>query len=111
VEPGMFRTDWAGRSMVRTERNITDYDAIFDSIREARKARSGHQPGDPSKAGKVIVDFLSVPSPPVHLLLGPDASDYVKKEMEALRSEFAQWRCDEIDQLRRDWITRTRTRS
>jgi NAD(P)-dependent dehydrogenase (short-subunit alcohol dehydrogenase family) len=91
VEPGMFRTDWAGRSMVRTERNITDYDAIFDPIREARKARSGHQPGDPSKAGKVIVDFLSVPSPPAHLLLGPDASDYVKKEMEALRSEFAQW--------------------
>lgn len=91
VEPGMFRTDWAGRSMVRTERNITDYDAIFDPIREARKTRSGHQPGDPSKAGKVIVDFLSVPNPPAHLLLGPDASDYVKKEMEALRSEFAQW--------------------
>ncbi len=91
VEPGMFRTDWAGRSMVRTERNITDYDAIFDPIREARKARSGQQPGDPSKAGKVIADFLSVPTPPVHLLLGPDASDYVKKEMETLRSEFAQW--------------------
>jgi short-subunit dehydrogenase len=41
VEAGMFRTDWAGRSMVRTERQITDYDPIFDPIRAARKARSG----------------------------------------------------------------------
>ena len=91
VEPGMFRTDWAGRSMVRSERNIADYDAIFDPIREARKARSGQQPGDPSKAGKVIAEFLSVPNPPAHLLLGPDAFEYVKKEMNALRSEFNQW--------------------
>jgi len=91
VEPGMFRTDWAGRSMVRTERSIADYDAIFDPIREARKARSGQQPGDPAKAGKAIADFLSMTHPPMHMLLGPDAFDYVKKEMEALRSEFAQW--------------------
>ena len=44
IEPGMFRTDWAGRSMVRSARTIADYDAIFDPIREARKSRSGHQP-------------------------------------------------------------------
>ncbi len=56
VEPGMFRTDWAGRSLVRSERKISDYDAIFDPIREARRARSGHQPGDPAKAGKVIAE-------------------------------------------------------
>jgi hypothetical protein len=91
VEPGMFRTDWAGRSMVRTERQIADYDAIFDPIREARSARGGQQPGDPAKAGKVISDFLNAPNPPLHLLLGPDASDYIKKEMESLRSEFSEW--------------------
>jgi NAD(P)-dependent dehydrogenase (short-subunit alcohol dehydrogenase family) len=33
VEPGSFRTDWAGRSMVRSERSIADYDALFDPIR------------------------------------------------------------------------------
>jgi NAD(P)-dependent dehydrogenase (short-subunit alcohol dehydrogenase family) len=91
VEPGMFRTDWAGRSMVRAERRIADYDAIFDPIREARKSRSGQQPGDPAKAGKVIADFLSTPNPPAHLLLGPDAFEYVNKEFDALRSEFVQW--------------------
>lgn len=91
VEPGMFRTDWAGRSMVRSERHIADYDAIFDPIRKARQERSGQQPGDPAKAGKAIADFLTAPDPPMHLLLGPDAFDYVQKEMEAVRSEFAEW--------------------
>jgi len=91
VEPGMFRTDWAGRSMVRSERKIADYDAIFDPIREGRKARSGRQPGDPAKAGRVIAEFLTSPEPPLHLLLGPDSFDYVQKELEILRSEFAEW--------------------
>jgi NAD(P)-dependent dehydrogenase (short-subunit alcohol dehydrogenase family) len=91
VEPGMFRTDWAGRSMVRSERKITDYDAIFDPIREARKSRSGQQPGDPTKAGKAIVQFLTSAEPPLHLLLGSDAFDFVQKELDALRVEFSNW--------------------
>jgi NAD(P)-dependent dehydrogenase (short-subunit alcohol dehydrogenase family) len=91
VEPGMFRTDWAGRSMVRSERTIGDYDAIFDPIREARKSRSGQQPGDPAKAGKAIATLLASPEPPLHLLLGSDAFDYVHKELDALRSEFSIW--------------------
>jgi NAD(P)-dependent dehydrogenase (short-subunit alcohol dehydrogenase family) len=91
VEPGMFRTDWAGRSMVRSERTIADYDAIFNPIREARKARSGQQPGDPARAGRAIVDLLKAAAPPLHLLLGPDAFDYVQKELDTLRSEFAAW--------------------
>ncbi len=91
VEPGMFRTDWAGRSMVRSERRIADYDAIFDPIREARKARNGRQPGDPAKAGKVVAEFLDAPNPPAHLLLGPDAFEHVIQEMKALGSEFTEW--------------------
>ena len=91
IEPGMFRTDWAGRSMVRSERTISDYDAIFGPIREARKARNGQQPGDPAKAGKAIADFLTVTEPPLHLLLGPDAFEYVQKEFEVVQSEFTSW--------------------
>ena len=91
LEPGRFRTDWAGRSMVRSERSIADYDAVFNPIREARKAKSGHQQGDPAKAGKALVKLLATPEPPAHLLLGTDAAEYVRKEMDGLRSEFAQW--------------------
>ena len=91
VEPGMFRTDWAGRSMQRSERRIADYDSIFDPIRAARAARSGKQQGDPSKAGRVIVALLESTDPPAHLLLGPDAMDNVSKELSLLQAEFAQW--------------------
>ena len=77
--------------MVRSERRISDYDAIFDPIRAARQARNGKQPGDPAKAGEAIVKLLNAPEPPLHLLLGSDAFDYVQKDLDALRSEFASW--------------------
>src|SRR5512143_2908187 len=50
VEPGSFRTDWAGRSMVRAPRSIAEYDAVMNPIRERRQAVSGHQQGDPARA-------------------------------------------------------------
>lgn len=40
VAPGSFRTDWAGRSMVRSPRTIADYDALFDPVRQARQERA-----------------------------------------------------------------------
>jgi len=58
----MFRTDWAGRSMIRSERRIPDYDAVFNPIREARAARSGKQPGDPAKAGLAMVQLIGHPN-------------------------------------------------
>jgi NAD(P)-dependent dehydrogenase (short-subunit alcohol dehydrogenase family) len=91
VEPGMFRTDWAGRSMVRSSRGIPDYDAVFEPIRAARLARSGNQPGDPAKAGRAIVQLLESPDPPAHLLLGPDALQFVGRELDHLKAEFAKW--------------------
>jgi hypothetical protein len=77
--------------MVRSERKIPDYDAIFDPIRAARQSRNGNQPGDPTKAGKAIAIFLTSEEPPMHLLLGSDAFDYVQKELETLRGEFSRW--------------------
>ena len=91
VEPGMFRTDWAGRSMVRSARSISDYDAVFDPIRAARAARSGNQPGDPAKAGRALVSLIESENPPAHLLLGSDALEHVQKELDGLKQEFANW--------------------
>src|ERR1700679_3787398 len=77
VAPGSFRTDWAGRSMVRSPRTISDYDMLFDPIREARKQKSGRQLGDPVKAARAMLDVIAHDSPPAHLLLGSDAIDLV----------------------------------
>lgn len=91
VEPGAFRTDWAGRSMVRSERHIADYDAVFDPLRERRKNISGNQPGDPLKAGEAMLTLVASDNPPMHLLLGRDAMTMVREKLGALKSEFDAW--------------------
>jgi NAD(P)-dependent dehydrogenase (short-subunit alcohol dehydrogenase family) len=91
LEPGQFRTDWAGRSMVRAPRAIADYDTVFEPIRAARVAKSGRQPGDPTKAGRAVITLIESPDPPAHLLLGPDALDFVTQDIEVRRAEIAQW--------------------
>jgi NAD(P)-dependent dehydrogenase (short-subunit alcohol dehydrogenase family) len=91
VEPGGFRTDWAGRSMVRSDRQIADYDAVFDPLRERRKNFSGHQPGDPHKAGEALLKLIASDDPPMHLLLGRDAMNMVREKLGLLKSEFDAW--------------------
>jgi len=91
VAPGAFRTDWAGRSMVRAQRSIPEYDAVFNHLRERRQAISGQQPGDPAKAARAILEIVAASEPPVHLLLGPDAVRLVNEKLDALRAELKSW--------------------
>ena len=91
VEPGGFRTDWAGRSMVRAERKIADYNEVFEPLREARLSRNGKQPGDPKKAAQAILQIVASNNPPTHLLLGRDAVDLVREKLGLLKSEFDAW--------------------
>ncbi len=83
VAPGSFRTDWAGRSMVRSDRAIPDYDALFDPIRQARIDKSGKQLGDPDKAAQAILTLVGMAEPPEHLLIGSDALGLVRAKLEA----------------------------
>jgi NAD(P)-dependent dehydrogenase (short-subunit alcohol dehydrogenase family) len=91
VEPGSFRTDWAGRSMVRAPRSIPDYDALMDPIRERRQAVSGRQIGDPALLAAAVMRLVTAAEPPAHLLLGSDALRLVSEKLDLLRAEFAQW--------------------
>ena len=91
VAPGSFRTDWAGRSMIRSNRSIADYDAVFDPIRKARQDKSGYQPGDPQKAAKALLEIVASNDPPVHLLLGNDALQLVRAKIRALELEMERW--------------------
>ena len=91
VEPGAFRTDWAGRSMVRAPRSIADYDEVFGPLRERRQANSGKQPGDPAKAAQAILKLAASDDPPVHLLLGEDALGFVREKIAALSREIDAW--------------------
>ncbi|WLI75132.1 oxidoreductase [Kosakonia sp. H02] len=91
VAPGSFRTDWAGRSMIRSPRAISDYDAIFDPIRQAREAKSGKQLGDARKAARAILTAIESNTPPAHLLLGSDALTLVREKLAALNAEIDSW--------------------
>jgi NAD(P)-dependent dehydrogenase (short-subunit alcohol dehydrogenase family) len=91
VAPGAFRTDWAGRSMVRAQRSISDYDATFEPVRARRQAISGKQPGDPAKAARAMLDIIAASDPPVHFLLGNDAVKLVNEKLDALRAELRAW--------------------
>jgi NAD(P)-dependent dehydrogenase (short-subunit alcohol dehydrogenase family) len=91
VAPGSFRTDWAGRSMQRTQRSIADYDASFDPIRKAREEKSGKQLGDPQKAAQAILQVIACSTPPAHLLLGSDALGLVRDKLASAARDIDQW--------------------
>ncbi|ASM17480.1 oxidoreductase [Serratia marcescens] len=91
VAPGSFRTDWAGRSMVRSPRRLPDYDALFEPVRQARQEKSGKQLGDPVKAAHAMLALIESQTPPTHLLLGSDALSLVRQKLEALGQEIKQW--------------------
>ena len=90
--PGSFRTDWAGRSMVRTDRSIADYDSLFNPIRKARQAVSGKQLGDPKKLAVAVLTLIGSDNPPPQLLLGSDALSHVTARIERLQQELASWK-------------------
>jgi len=91
VAPGSFRTDWAGRSMIRSARTIGDYDALFDPIRKAREEKSGAQAGDPVRAAHALLKLIDAEHPPVHLLLGTDALALVRKRLAELEAQINTW--------------------
>jgi NAD(P)-dependent dehydrogenase (short-subunit alcohol dehydrogenase family) len=91
IEPGSFRTDWAGRSMTRAERSIADYDALFEPIRTARKKASGQQLGNPSKAAAAVLSILDVDEPPAHLVLGSDALRLISAARTAVDEDIRHW--------------------
>jgi NAD(P)-dependent dehydrogenase (short-subunit alcohol dehydrogenase family) len=91
IAPGAFRTDWAGRSMIRTPRSIADYDLLFEPIRRARAEKSGKQAGDPARLAQALLKVVEADDPPVHLLLGNDALNLVRDKLESLGQEISAW--------------------
>jgi len=83
VEPSGFRTDWAGRSANESAHQIDDYMASAGNVRNAVRASSGKQPGDPVRAASAIVKAVASGNPPHHLLLGNDAFEELRKDFAA----------------------------
>ena len=89
VEPGGFRTDWAGSSM--------RVDAFNDAYRQtvgaltAYRGNSQHAHGDPEKGARAIVRIANEQSPPLRLLLGTDAVFLAKTAAVRRAEEDESW--------------------
>lgn len=97
VEPGRFRTDWAGRSMVESKTVIDDYAETAGVRRKQVHEYSGTQPGDPNKAAGAIIKAVNASVPPLRLLLGPDAYQMAQKRLSALSENFEAWKHVSVD--------------
>lgn len=91
IEPGAFRTDWAGRSMVESGTIIDDYAETAGKRREATRRASGRQPGDPARAAKAIISAFEADEAPLRLLLGAAALTIARQRLDALRQNFDAW--------------------
>jgi len=70
VEPGPFRTDWAGRSLKQTPVKIADYAETAGKRLDGTREVSGTQAGDPVRAGEAMIALTEDANPPRHLVLG-----------------------------------------
>ncbi|MEY8761239.1 oxidoreductase [Chryseobacterium tongliaoense] len=90
IEPGGFRTDWAGASMSFAE-EVEGYENTVGSIKEYLSSGKFLPMGDPAKAAKVMVDLTDHPNPPLHLILGSEAAAILKSTDQLRKEEFEKW--------------------
>jgi short-subunit dehydrogenase len=92
VEPGAFRTNFAGEANMRPVNIIDDYQPLIEPIRQYLDGSSGQQPGDPHKAALAMIDVVESEDPPLRLMLGVDAYSFWEQKNAALREDLAKWR-------------------
>jgi NAD(P)-dependent dehydrogenase (short-subunit alcohol dehydrogenase family) len=92
VEPGPFRTDWAGRSLKVPKTPIADYAKLAGARRDGVQRNSGTQQGDPVRGAEAIIQAVESAEPPLHLLLGKPAYDLTATKLKDFTAEMEKWR-------------------
>lgn len=91
VEPGGFRTDFAGRSLQQSHDAIADYADTAGRRRKEHDTIHGTQPGDPTRAARAIITAVEAADSPFLLLLGTDAVKGFQAVIDAERKELEAW--------------------
>src|SRR5713226_8467739 len=91
IEPGGFRTDFAGSSTELRE-GRPEYDATVGATVRFQRNYDGRQPGDPVKAAAALLHIASLPEPPLRLLLGSDAYNAAEKHALQILASDRKWK-------------------
>jgi NAD(P)-dependent dehydrogenase (short-subunit alcohol dehydrogenase family) len=90
VQPGPFRTDFAGRSLQKAD-PIDDYADTVGAARDLIAQLDGNQPNDPTRGAEAIIHAVESPNPPLHLALGEDAIEAIRANLDDQRAELDAW--------------------
>lgn len=91
VEPGALRTEFAGRSLLQSSSAIADYAETAGTRRKENDSSHGRQPGDPARGARMVIGCVEAPDSPFRLLLGSDAVDVARSELEEQKQELEAW--------------------
>ncbi len=91
IEPGPFRTDWAGRSLKQAKHPIAAYADTAAARRAQITSYSGKQAGDPVRAADAIIKVVESDDPPHNLILGKNGLDRVRAKLAALMQSIDDW--------------------
>ncbi len=91
IEPGPFRTDWAGRSLKQAKHPIAAYADTAAARRAQITSYSGKQAGDPVRAAEAIIKVVESDDPPHNLILGKNGLDRVRAKLAALMQSIDDW--------------------
>ncbi|OKP90276.1 short-chain dehydrogenase/reductase [Paenibacillus sp. P3E] len=93
IEPGAFRTDWGGRSSVKTETQISDYsESSVGQMLNYLQQGGGQEPGDPAKAAEAVIMITQADNPPLRLLLGEGAYLGATTKFTNLLASIEEWK-------------------
>ena len=91
VEPGGFRTNFRGSSMKQSNVRLAAYADTAGKARDNLLAAHGKQQGDPMRGARAVIAALEAERPPLHLVIGSDALDLIRKKITDLQGDLDAW--------------------
>lgn len=91
VEPGAFRTEFRGASMKQSAVRLAEYADTVGKVRVNLPAAHGTQAGDPVRGARAIIKAVAAEHPPLHLVIGGDALDLIRKKIADLTRDLDMW--------------------
>lgn len=92
VEPGPFRTEFLGNSLVVTKNVLPGYESTAGKSREYAVSNDKKQKGDPYVGAKIMIEAVYSEKPPLHLLLGSLAYERMNRKFDTLHQDMDTWK-------------------